>query len=715
MRAKIEHESRGRIRLRLAMSRMSVRQADLLDAWLSQQIWAQEVIVHERTCCVILRYHGSREAVLQSIREFSWKKVDALEDAISSTRQMNREFQEKLMRKVIKKLVVMTIIPSPLRAINATLHAIPFLRCALRCMWHRQMKVELLDGISIGISLLRRDFRTAGMVSFLLELGDLLEEWTRKRSIEDLAHCMALNVDRVWLRTEDGSEVLTPISQVQPGNQIVVRMGNLVPADGIVTEGECMVNQSSLTGESVPVAKRLGGTLYAGTVVEEGECIMEVRKASGNSRYDKIVSMIEDSQQLKSEAENKAANLADKLVPYTFAGSLLGLVLTRNISRALSVLMVDFSCALKLAMPLAVLSAMREAGKHHITVKGGKFLELAAKADTIVFDKTGTLTHACPRVADVIPFGGRDSQEMLRLAACLEEHFPHSLANAVVEEARSRGLVHEEFHTKVEYLVAHGITSTVNGQRVQIGSAHFLFEDEGCVIADQDKEVFDQLPSEYSHLYLAIGGELAAVICISDPLREEAPQVLSALRRCGIQKTVMLTGDSHRTAAAIAKKLGVDDFQADVLPEDKARYIAQLRAEGHTVIMVGDGINDSPALSEADVGIAVNDGAALAKQIADITVSGENLWELVKLRMISQGLIRRLHQNYRFVIGFNGSLIALGLLGMITPTISAGLHNFSTLGISLRSMTTLSEEAEITLLPDSIGQRSVQKKSESKR
>lgn len=699
MKAKIEHEIHGRMRLRLAMNRMSVEQADLLDVWLRQQSWAQEITVHERTCCVILRYQGDREAVIQSIREFSWKKTEGMEENVYSTRQLDREFQEKLMKKLMKKIAVMTLIPAPLRAIYTSIHALPFLKRGLDCIWQRQMKVELLDGISIGISLFRHDFRTAGMVSFLLEIGELLEEWTRKRSIEDLANCMSLNVDRVWLRTADGTEILTPLSQVYPGNQVIVRMGNLVPVDGIVIEGEAMINQSSLTGESVPVMKRPGGVLYAGTVVEEGECVFEVRKTSENSRYAKIVSMIEDSQQLKSEAENHAANLADKLVPYTFAGSILGLVLTRNVTRALSVLMVDFSCALKLAMPLTVLSAMREAGKHHITVKGGKFLELVAQADTIVFDKTGTLTHACPRVAKVIPFGGRDSEEMLRLAACLEEHFPHSLANAVVQEAKLHGLVHEEFHTKVEYMVAHGIASTVNGERVQIGSAHFIFEDEGCIIADEDKETFEHLPLEYSHLYLAVGGKLAAVICIFDPLRDEASQVISALRQCGIKHTVMLTGDSQRTATTIAKRLGIDSFQADVLPEDKARYISQLRNEGHTVIMVGDGINDSPALSEADVGIAINDGAALAKQISDITISGENLWDLIKLRLIAQGLICRLHKNYHFVIGFNGSLIILGLLGLITPTVSAILHNFSTLGISLHSMTALSEEKQINQLP----------------
>ncbi len=698
MKAKILHESRGRMRLQLAMKHMSMEQADLLDAWLKQQPWFESGTVHDRTCCVILYYNGNRQTVIRAISEFSWNKVEDLKEGIYSTRKLDREFQERLTNKLIKKFVVRTFMPAPFRVVQASIHAIPFLRQGLRCMWHRQMKVELLDGISIGISLLRRDFRTAGMVSFLLEIGDLLEEWTRKRSIENLAHCMSLNVDRVWIRTEQGEEVLTPISNVHQGDQVIVRMGNIVPADGIVVEGEVMVNQSSLTGESVPVAKRIGGVLYAGTVVEEGECIFEVRQTSGNSRYAKIVSMIEDSQQLKSEAESHAENLADKLVPYTFAGSILGLVLTRNVTRALSVLMVDFSCALKLAMPLAVLSAMREAGKYHITVKGGKFLEQVAKADTIVFDKTGTLTYACPKVAKVIPFDGRDSEEMLRLAACMEEHFPHSLANAVVEEAKKRGLEHEEFHTKVEYLVAHGITSTVNGECVQIGSAHFIFEDEGCVIAEEDKEKFEQLPLEYSHLYLAIGGRLVAVICICDPLREEAAKVIQTLQSYGMKKTVMLTGDSHRTAEAIAKQLGVDDFRADVLPEDKADYITKLREEGHTVIMVGDGINDSPALSAADVGIAINHGAALAKQISDITISGENLWELVELRLIAKGLIHRLNRNYRFVIGFNGMLIVLGLFGVISPTTSAALHNFSTLGISLHSTTALPEEKEIEQL-----------------
>ena len=528
---------------------------------------------------------------------------------------------------------------------------------------------------------------------FLLEVGELLEEWTRKKSVADLARCMSLNVDRVWLQTAQG-EVLVPVSQIQPGDAVVVRAGGIVPVDGLVLEGEVTVNQASLTGESIPVPKRPGGAVYAGTVVEEGECVLEVKQASGQSRYDQIVHMIEQSEQMKSEAESKAANLADKLVPYTFAGSLLSFALTRNVARALSVLMVDFSCALKLAMPLAVLSAMREAGRAHITVKGGKFLEAVAAADTIVFDKTGTLTHACPRVAQVVPFGGKEEAEMLRLAACLEEHFPHSMANAVVEEAKRRGLRHEEYHSKVEYLVAHGIASTVDGERVLIGSAHFVFEDEGCIIPEGEQERFDALPPEYSHLYLAVGRQLAAVICISDPLREEAKEVLSALRALGITSTVMLTGDSYRTAAAIAAQVGVDDFRAGVLPADKAEYVVRLRREGHTVLMVGDGINDSPALSEADAGIAISDGAAIAREIADITIAADSLWELVELRRIAMALMARIHSNYRFVIGFNGALIALGVAGVLPPATSATLHNLSTLGVSLRSMGRLTAQTQ---------------------
>ena len=694
MNATILHESRGRIRFRLRQKQMTLAQADLLEAWIQGKSWCRQVTVHERTCCVILYYDGTRQAVLNEIRHFSWQEAERTTALPAhSSRALNREFEEKLVTKVVCKAACTLFLPSPLRIARILWHMIPFVRRGLRCLLRRRIKVELLDALSISISACRRDFGTAGMVMFLLEVGELLEEWTRKKSVADLARCMSLNVDRVWLRTAQG-EVLVPVSQIQPGDAVVVRAGGIVPVDGLVLEGEVTVNQASLTGESIPVPKRPGGAVYAGTVVEEGECVLEVKQASGQSRYDQIVHMIEQSEQMKSEAESKAANLADKLVPYTFVGSLLSFALTRNVARALSVLMVDFSCALKLAMPLAVLSAMREAGRAHITVKGGKFLEAVAAADTIVFDKTGTLTHACPRVAQVVPFGGKEESEMLRLAACLEEHFPHSMANAVVEEAKRRGLRHEEYHSKVEYLVAHGIASTVDEERVLIGSAHFIFEDEGCVIPEGEQERFDALPPEYSHLYLAVGGQLAAVICISDPLREEAKEALSALRTLGITSTVMLTGDSYRTAAAIAAQVGVDDFRAGVLPADKAEYVARLRREGHTVLMVGDGINDSPALSEADAGIAISDGAAIAREIADITIAADSLWELVELRRIAMALMARIHSNYRFVIGFNGALIALGVAGVLPPATSATLHNLSTLGVSLRSMGRLTAQTQ---------------------
>ena len=689
MKAIILHESRGRIRIRVQQPRMTLEQADLLEAWLLRKPWARQVSVHERTCCVILHYDGSRQTVLDDIRRFSWQEAtESISLPVHSSRALNREFEEKLVGKIVLKAASSLFLPSPLRIARILWRMVPFVHRGLSCLLRGKLRVEVLDALSISISACRRDFGTAGAVMFLLEIGELLEEWTRKKSVEDLARCMSLNIDRVWLRTPQG-EVLVPISQVTAGDTVVVRSGGVIPVDGLVLEGEVTVNQASLTGESVPVPKHSGSTVYAGTVVEEGECVVEVKQASGQSRYDQIVQMIERSEQLKSAAESKASTLADKLVPYTFAGSLLSFVLTGNVTRALSVLMVDFSCALKLAMPLAVLSAMREAGKAHITVKGGKFLEAVAMADTIVFDKTGTLTHACPKVVQVLAFGGRQEEEMLRLAACLEEHFPHSVANAVVEEAKQQGLTHDEFHSKVEYLVAHGIASTVNGERVLIGSAHFVFEDEGCVVPEEDQAQFDALPSEFSHLYLAIGGRLAAVICISDPMREEAAAVLSQLRNMGIKKTVMLTGDSHRTAAAIAAQLGVDEFRAEVLPADKAEFIAQLRQNGHTVLMVGDGINDSPALSEADAGIAIRDGAAIAREIADITMAADSLWELVELRRIAMALIARIHSNYRFVIGFNGALIGLGVAGILPPATSAMLHNISTVGVSLRSMSQL--------------------------
>ena len=689
MRATIVHESRGRMRLRLRQKNMTLRQADLLEAWLKGQPWTKEAVVHERTGCVIVTYTGGREAVLAALGAFTWAGAESSAALPGhSTRELNREFQEKLVGKVLMKGAAALFLPAPLRIARVVWHMAPFLRKGLRCLGRRKIKVELLDALSIGISACRKDFGTAGTVMFLLEIGELLEDWTRKKSVADLAESLSLHVDRVWLKTETG-EVLTPIGQIQPGDRVVVRAGGVIPLDGVVAEGEVAVNQASLTGESVPAAKRPGGAVYAGTVVEEGECVLEVKQASGQGRYDQIVEMIQRSEQMKSAAEAKASGLADKLVPYTFAGSLLSLALTRNVPRALSVLMVDFSCALKLAMPLSVLSAMREAGREHITVKGGKFLEAVAKADTIVFDKTGTLTHACPRVAKVIPFHGKDEAEMLRLAACLEEHFPHSMANAVVDEARRRGLNHEERHAKVEYLVAHGIASSVDGEQVRIGSAHFIFEDEKCSIPEGEQEKFNTLPPEYSHLYLAIGGVLSAVICISDPLREEAKKVLSTLRDLGVKNAVMLTGDSPRTAAVIAEQLGVDDFRAGVLPADKADYVSALRRAGHTVLMVGDGINDSPALSEADAGIAISDGAAIAREIADITIAADSLWELVRLRQLAMALMHRIENNYHFVIGFNGALIGLGVAGILPPATSAMLHNLSTLGVSLHSMSAL--------------------------
>ncbi len=692
MNATILHESRGRIRFRLRQKQMTLAQADLLEAWIQGKSWCRQVTVHERTCCVILYYDGTRQAVLNEIRHFSWQEAERTTALPAhSSRALNREFEEKLVAKVVCKAACTLFLPSPLRIARILWHMIPFVRRGLRCLLRRRIKVELLDALSISISACRRDFGTAGMVMFLLEVGELLEEWTRKKSVADLARCMSLNVDRVWLRTAQG-EVLVPVSQIQPGDAVVVRAGGIIPVDGLVLEGEVTVNQASLTGESIPVPKRPGGAVYAGTVVEEGECVLEVKQASGQSRYDQIVHMIEQSEQMKSEAESKAANLADKLVPYTFAGSLLSFALTRNVTRALSVLMVDFSCALKLAMPLAVLSAMREAGRAHITVKGGKFLEAVAAADTIVFDKTGTLTHACPRVAQVVSFGTKEEAEMLRLAACLEEHFPHSMANAVVRAAKERGISHEEMHSEVEYIVAHGIASRVGGERVVIGSHHFVFEDEKCTIPAAEQQKFDALKPEHSHLYMAASGQLVGVICISDPLRPEAAAVLNGLRALGIRNTVMMTGDSERTAAAIAKQVGVDRFFAEVLPEDKANFVQQAKAEGHTVVMIGDGINDSPALSAADIGIAINSGAAIAREIADVTIKADSLEELVALKAIANSLQKRVHANYRFVLTFNSALIALGALGILQPASSAMLHNLSTIGISLKSMTNLLPE-----------------------
>ena len=687
MKFKIMHESTGRMRVQMLPKQMTIAQADVLEAYLQGLKGVRQAAVHERTGCAVIRYQGERADLLQSISRFSYRGAEALAPA-HSARALNQAYQEKLVGMVAFKAARSLFLPAPLRAVWAVWRGIPYLFRGLKCLLRRQLHVELLDGLSIGVSLVRRDFATASSVMFLLGLGELLEEWTHKKSVEDLARSMSLNIDKVWRKTPAG-EVLTPLPQVQTGDLVEVHMGGLIPLDGVIQEGEVMVNQASLTGESIPVPKRPGTAVYAGTVVEEGTCVLRVTQQSGGGRYDKIVAMIEQSEKLKSAAESRAAGLADRLVPYTLAGSVLAWLLTGNVTRGLSVLMVDFSCALKLAMPLAVLSAMREAGACHATVKGGKFLEAVAQADTIVFDKTGTLTYACPVVTQVIPFGGRREADMLRLAACLEEHFPHSMANAVVQAARDRKLSHEEMHSQVEYLVAHGIASTVGAEKVLIGSAHFIFEDAGCTIPAGEQEKFDALPAHCSHLYLAIAGELAAVICIADPLREEAAEVIAALRRLGIGRTVMLTGDSQRTAAAIAAQVGVDEYRAEVLPEDKAAFVEAERARGRTVIMLGDGINDAPALSAADVGIAISDGAAIAREIADVTIAADNLYELVSLRRIAMALMRRIDANYRFVIGFNSALIGLGAAGVLAPAASAMLHNLSTLAVSLRSMTNL--------------------------
>ncbi len=694
MKCKILYESRGRIRVQVMQKQMSMAQADLLEAWLQNQAGVRQATVHDRTCCAIVTYSCRRAQILQYFEAFRWEQAENEIQVPGHTgRELNRVYQDKLMGMTAFKLLRTLYLPAPLRMAYTLCRSVPYILRGLRCVLRGEMKVELLDALSIGISLLRGDFNTAGSVMFLLGLGELLEEWTHKKSVEDLARSMSLNIDRVWKLTPAG-EILVPISQIQAGEQVAVHMGSMIPLDGILSSGEVMVNQASLTGESVPVPKGPGMTVYAGTVVEEGECVLTVNQQANGSRYDKIVAIIEQTEKLKSEAESRASNLADRLVPYTLLGSGITYLLTRNTLRAVSVLMVDFSCALKLSMPLAVLSAMREASTRHMTVKGGRYLEAIANADVIVFDKTGTLTHACPKVVDVVPFGGRDALEMLRLAACLEEHFPHSMANAVVQAARERGLSHEEMHSDVEYVVAHGIASTVGGERVLIGSAHFAFEDEGCTVRAGEQDRFDALPPEYSHLYLTIGGELAAVICIADPLREDAPAVIRGLKRMGFQKTVMLTGDSERTAAAIAAQVGVDEYRSEVLPEDKAAFVEAERAKGHTVIMLGDGINDSPALSAANVGIAVSDGAAIAKEIADVTISSESLEELLTLRLLSRELMGRIHSNYRFVIGFNGTLICLGAMGILQPATSATLHNVSTLGISIRSMTNLLETKE---------------------
>ena len=677
------------MRVHVCNVRMTLHRADVLEAYLNHHDAIEKATVYERTGDVVLYYRGRRADAVQALSryKFDQPELDALVTTADS-RKLNQEYQEKMCDLVAGHFFRKLFLPAPIRAAYTVWRSIAFVWKGVRCLLRRRLEVEVLDALSIGVSVLRGDFNTAGSVMFLLNLGSLLEEWTRKKSLDDLARSMALNVDKVWVRSQ-GTEVLLPLTKVQPGDEIVVRSGNMVPLDGTVIEGEAMVNQAALTGESMPVRKAKGATVYAGTVVEEGECVFLAKAAGGANRYDKIVAMIEESEKLKSSTENRALELADKLVPWCLAGTVVTYALTRNVTRAISILMVDFSCALKLSMPLAVLSAMRECGTAHITVKGGKYLEALAKADTIVFDKTGTLTRATPQVVDIIPFSNSEKDDVLRLAACLEEHFPHSMANAVVRAAREQGLAHEEMHSEVEYIVAHGIASRVGGERVVIGSYHFVFEDEHCIVPADEQEKFDQMPAEYSHLYMAASGQLVGVICIADPLRPEAASVLRQLHKLGIRNTVMMTGDSYRTAEAIARQVGVDQFFAEVLPEDKANFVQKAKAEGRTVVMIGDGINDSPALSAADIGIAINSGAAIAREIADVTIKADSLEELVTLKTIANALQHRVSSNYRFVLSFNSTLIVLGALGILQPAASAMLHNLSTIGISLRSMTNL--------------------------
>ena len=680
------------MRVHVCAVRMTLHRADVLEAYLNGQDIIQKATVYERTGDVELTYRGSRKdaAALLAAYRFDNEELEVLVTSHDS-RKINQEYQEKMVSLVTGRVFRKVFLPAPIAAAYTVWRSIAFVWKGIRCLLHRKLEVEVLDALSITASLLRGDYSTAGSVMFLLTVGSLLEEWTRKKSLDDLARSMALNVDKVWVRTPQG-EVLVPLTRVHAGDEVVVRSGNMIPLDGTVLEGEAMVNQAALTGESMPVRKNAGATAYAGTVVEEGECVLVAKAEGGANRYDKIVAMIEESEKLKSGTENRALQLADRLVPWCLAGTVATYAFTRNVTRAISILMVDFSCALKLSMPLAVLSAMRECGEYHITVKGGKYLEALAKADTIVFDKTGTLTHATPQVVQVVPFSGCGEQEVLQLAACLEEHFPHSMANAVVRAAKERGISHEEMHSEVEYIVAHGIASRVGGTRVVIGSAHFIFEDEGCTIPAGEQAKFDALDPQYSHLYLAASGVLAGVICIADPLRPEAAQVLHELRKLGITQTVMMTGDSDRTARAIAAQVGVDRCFAEVLPEDKAAFVRNAKAEGHTVVMIGDGINDSPALSAADIGIAIHSGAAIAREIADVTIRADSLEELVTLKAIANALQKRVGSNYRFVLSFNSALILLGALGILPPAASAMLHNLSTLGISLHSMTDLLEQ-----------------------
>ena len=686
MKFVVKHEIKGRIRVHFCQKRMTFEEADTLQYYLDSQEMITSSKVQERTQDATICYTGEKSAVIALLRSFQYEKVD-VPDVYrqNSGRETNREYWDKLVTKVVVHYGNKLFLPMPIRTVITGVKSVKYIYQGIHTLLQRKIEVPVLDATAIGVSMFRGDLSTAGSVMFLLGIGEILEEWTHKKSVDDLARSMSLNISRVWL-CNDGQEMLVPTTEIQTGDLVRVHMGNMVPFDGTVAEGEAMVNQASLTGESEPVRKYIESMVYAGTVVEEGELTIRVKETNGSSKFDKIVTMIEESEKLKSGLESKAEHLADRLVPYTLLGTGITYLLTGNITKAISVLMVDFSCALKLAMPISVLSAIREASNYHVTVKGGRYLEAMAEADTIVFDKTGTLTKAQPTVKQVVAFNGMSENELLRIAACLEEHFPHSMAKAVVQAAIDRHLVHEELHSKVEYIVAHGISSKINDKKVVIGSYHFVFEDEKCAVPDGMMEAFDKLPSECSHLFMAIDHELAAVICIEDPLREEAAAVVRKLKETGISKFVMMTGDSDRTAKAIAARVGVDEYYSEVLPEDKASFVEEEKKAGRKVIMIGDGINDSPALSAADIGIAISDGAEIAREIADITVGADGLNELVTLKLISDGLMKRIHKNYRFIVGFNTGLIVLGVAGILQPATSALLHNTSTLMIGLKSM-----------------------------
>lgn len=689
MKFTIKHEARGRMRIHLVQYRMSYAQADLLLYYLHTQPQVKEAKVYERTGDAVIVYTGDRQQIIDLLLAFAYEEVKAPTGLIeNSGRALNADYQEKLVGHVVKHYAIKWLLPLPLRSCYVIWQSLKYMKEGVKTLLKGRIEVPVLDATAIAVSVLRNDTDTAGSIMFLLGFGELLEEWTHKKSIDNLARSLSLHVTKAWKKV-DGTEVLVSVDEIETGEQVVVHMGNVIPFDGVVAEGEALVNQASLTGEATAVRKAEGASVYAGTVMEEGTLTITVSKVGSDSKFEKIVKMIEESEKMKSNVEGKAAHLADKLVPYSLGATALTYLLTRNATKALSILMVDFSCALKLAMPISVLSAIREAGSHHITVKGGKFLEAMAEADTIVFDKTGTLTKACPTVASVVSFCDKTSDELLRIAACLEEHFPHSMAKAVVDAATQKNLLHEEMHTKPDYVVAHGIASTIGEKRVVIGSYHFVFEDEKCMIPEEKKELFENLPLQYSHLYLAIDGKLAATICIEDPLRTEAKSVIRKLHKEGFTNIVMMTGDSYRTAEAIAKSVGVDHFYAEVLPEDKADFVQQEKAKGHKVVMIGDGINDSPALSAADVGIAISDGAEIAREIADITVSADDLNEIVTLKMLSEALMKRIHKNYRQIVTFNAGLIALGVAGVIQPTTSALLHNTSTLLIGMDSMKNL--------------------------